>query len=112
MVLSDEGDTQLTEILFNLGYTPIIRTSMHEAINKLRHERFAAVFVNSDYGEIDALEFILNARDVDKETPIAVYGGSTNEYEEKFIDKQPDVYRLTDVPARRERKIRRFLNAL
>jgi DNA-binding NtrC family response regulator len=61
---------------------------MQQCLDKLVHERFAAVVIDRKLADADVLELILNVRDIDKTTPVAVIGRGKDEHiERKIIDQ-------------------------
>lgn len=85
LVLGSVTDRTLVDALFDLGFSPLVRDSMPSALSKLRCERFAAVLVDRDSADIDALEFVLNVRDIDEHVPVVVVGGSLDAGDEKAL---------------------------
>ena len=70
LILGSAKHQELKEILFDLGFIPIERRDMIQALEMLHHERFVAVFIDYDHVDIDALEFILNVRDMKLSLPV------------------------------------------
>jgi DNA-binding NtrC family response regulator len=50
--------------------------SFHEAITAMHHGKFAVIVLDPQAVNVDALEFVLNARDFDAEVPIVIMGKS------------------------------------
>lgn len=58
--------------MLNAGYVPLVREHIEQALRTLRHEQIEAVLVDARNAGVDALEFVLNVRDVDRIVPILV----------------------------------------
>ena len=93
-VLGQEYPNELAERLFDLGYVPLVRTKMQQALEVIRHEQCSAVVVDGDSPQLDILEFILNVRDVDGSLPIIVVGQPTDEHENRAVHKQQNTFVL------------------
>jgi hypothetical protein len=65
LVVGSVRDTQLSDAVFETGLTPVFRETILAAIAALRKEQFHAVVINPRCANVDALELILNVRDVD-----------------------------------------------
>jgi len=74
LVLGTSANGDLLERLFEVGLTPVVRSTMERALDALRRDQFAAVVVDRTAADVDTLEFILNARDVDESTAVFVLG--------------------------------------
>lgn len=98
LVLGDDDGSQLVETLFRFGITPIVHDDMRTGLNKLRHGRFDAIFVDRDHLEADVIEFALNVRDFDVHIPIIAAGKPANSYENRVLLQQPNVFVFEDVP--------------
>jgi len=46
--------------------------SFHEAITAMHHDKFTVIVLDPQAVHVDALEFVLNARDFDAEVPIVI----------------------------------------
>ncbi len=108
-VLSNNNQSTLVDTLFNLGYIPILRGAMLEALNKIRHEGFAAIFVDRHHINEDVLEFILNVRDIDAQISVVVVGESENRLEDKAIVNQHNIYLLKNNYKLLEREIEEII---
>lgn len=58
--------------LLSAGRVPLVRAGMREAVDTLRHEQIEAILVDTTSAELDALEFVLNVRDINESVPILV----------------------------------------
>lgn len=74
LILGSNENKELTEPLFELGLTAIVRESMQQALEKLRSGIFGAIIVDRQHAECDVLELVLNVRDLDEDIPIFVLG--------------------------------------
>jgi DNA-binding response OmpR family regulator len=102
LVLGSNDNQDLVDVLFDIGYTPIVRERMQGALDRLRHERFAAIIVDRDHVNVDVLEFTLNIRDFDEQTPVVVIGDSTDAQSDQVLLLQGQTFLLEkrDVPDR------------
>ncbi|NIR46881.1 hypothetical protein GWO43_00150 [candidate division KSB1 bacterium] len=85
LVLGGSEQSDLVETLFDMGFVPLVRKKMFRALEMIRHEKFAGVVVDRGNLEEDALEFVLNVRDIDEELPVIVVGNSVNESENEVL---------------------------
>lgn len=72
LIVGSPSNRELGERIFDCGFTPVYRETILRVIALLHRERFRAVVVDPETVRVDALELILNIRDVDEETPIVV----------------------------------------
>lgn len=109
LVLGTDEQDGLKNALFEVGYVPIVRSNMMEAISKLRHEPFAAVLVDRNHSEADTLEFILNVRDMDEQIPIVVFGSAENHNESRVLSSQRNTVLVGENYAKVKSEIKRIL---
>jgi hypothetical protein len=74
LVLGSYKEKKLNDALSDAGFRPVVRRSMREALDKIRHEAFVGIVVERDGVDVDVLEFVLNVRDYDADTRILVVG--------------------------------------
>lgn len=114
LVLGRYGNTDLIETLFNMGFAPLVRETLPEALDKLRHDRFAMIVVDRRHVDVDVLEFVLNVRDIDATIPVAVVGQSaTGGQEDKILCAQRRTYLIDKLegPHRLAQYLERVLGA-
>lgn len=111
LVLGNHARRDLVEVLSGLGFASQVRGSMQHSLDKLRHEKFAAVLVDLEFTRADVLEFILNVRDIDKEVPVVVIGTVKDERIDRMIVKQAHTRVLTEVE-NRDRFVEKLARAL
>lgn len=87
LVLTHDEHSDLIDTLFTLGYVPIIRQNMVSALKEIHHKSAAVVFLDVKFVAIDALEFIINVRDIDQHLPIVILNGSI-EGETEILNQQ------------------------
>lgn len=87
LVLTNDEHSDLFDTLFSLGYVPIIRHKMVSALKEIHHKSAAVIFLDVQFIEIDALEFVINVRDIDKHLPIVILNGSI-EGETEILNQQ------------------------
>ena len=112
LVLAEEC-AEITEALFGIGFTPLVCERMHGALDRLRHERFAAVVVDPTRMDVDVLEFVLNVRDIDAETPVIVVGESRDTQTDLVLQSQRQVILVgeSDASARPAEVLERVLSS-
>ena len=94
LILGTDHNRDLIEALFDCDFAPLVRKSIREALDRLRHERFAAIIVDRNHADVDVLEFILNVRDFDEQTPVVVIGFSTDAHSDQAILSQRRTFLL------------------
>ena len=94
LVLGSKERKNLMETIFDIGFTPLVRKSMEEALDELRHECFAAVIVDKEHlgHDIDVLEFILNVRDIKQQTPVFVLARLGSEQTKVLILSRRNIF--------------------
>jgi len=112
LVLGNHANRDLVEVLSNIGFAPQVWGSMQPSLDKLRHEKFAAILVDLKFTHADVLEFILNVRDIDKKVPVVVIGTVEDERIDRTIVKQAHTRVLTEIESRDRftEKLARALN--
>lgn len=95
LVVGNDEQRTLEQALDRMGLIPLVRKTIWEALDKLRRESFAAIFIERDSGTVDPLEFILNARDFDARTPIFVVGRFGRDQVDRALLQQQGI-RLLD----------------
>lgn len=109
LVLGEEERSELMEMLFELGYLPLMRKDILNALDKIRHEKCAAVFLDQSHEDVDVLEFILNVRDIDSRIPVIVVGQLEDESHRRIIFRQEHLFLLNGTPANLKRDIQKVL---
>jgi FixJ family two-component response regulator len=85
LVLGNHANRDLVDVLSNIGLSPQLWGSMQHLLDRVRHEKFAAIFIDRKFTRADVLEFILNVRDINQEIPVVVIGPVKDERAEKKI---------------------------
>lgn len=111
LVLGNHANKDLVNVLSNIGFAPQVWGSMQHSLDKLRHEKFAAILVDLKFTHADVLEFILNVRDIDKKVPVVVIGTVEDERIDRKIVKQAHTRVLTEVE-NRDRFVEKLARAL
>lgn len=97
LILGHTRESDLADALYDLGFLPLNRGDMFSALHEIRYGSFRAIFVCQNHAEIDALEFILNVRDFDEQTPIFVLRSILRASEKNLFLKQQNVLLFDDV---------------
>lgn len=87
LVLGNHAQRDLMQSLSRIGFVPQVWGSMRHTLDKLLHQRFAAVIVDRKFTNADVLEFILNVRDINQEIPVVVIGSGNDERIDRKISK-------------------------
>jgi len=87
LVLGNHANRDLVQTLSSVGFVPQVWGSMRHSLQKLVHQRFAAVIVDRKFTNADVLEFILNVRDINEEIPVIVIGPGNDERIDKKISR-------------------------
>jgi FixJ family two-component response regulator len=87
LVLGSHAQSDLMQSLSRVGFVPQVWGSMRHTLDKLLHQRFAAVIVDRKFTHADVLEFILNVRDINQEIPVIVIGSGNDERIDRKISK-------------------------
>jgi len=90
LVLGNHANRDLVQTLSRVSFAPQVWGSMRHSLDKLLHQRFAAVIVDRKFTHADVLEFILNVRDINREIPIVVIGSGKDEQMDQKIRRQGD----------------------
>ena len=107
MVMGSRRSRPLLEALDKAGVRPALEQSMPKALAALEQNRVAAVVVDRARVDVDALEFVLNVRDVDSRLPVLIVGRSDDRKSDATLAAQngthlvdePDSYDTSVVPA-------------
>jgi DNA-binding NtrC family response regulator len=87
LVLGNHANRDLVKTLSRAGFVPQVWGSMRHTLEKLVHNRYAAVIVDRKFTNADVLEFILNVRDINQEIPVVVIGFGNEERIDRKISK-------------------------
>lgn len=112
LILGNRKQQELNEMIFDLGFIPIEREDMIQALNMLHHENFSAVFINYNHVDIDALEFILNVRDMDLNLPVVIIGELKEKWEQSALKNQSQVHYFPELKNNQsfKTKVRRIVS--
>ena len=72
LVITNNENSETVKLISRLKLVPIIRRSILTAIEFLRHYEISAIVIDKTNQNVDAIEFILNAKDVARDVPIFV----------------------------------------
>lgn len=85
LVLGNHANRDLVDVLSDIGFVPQLWGSMQHSLDRVRHEKFTAIFIDRKFTHADVLEFILNVRDINQEIPVVVIGPARDERAEEKI---------------------------
>ena len=89
IVLRQRAAIELDQAVRDAGCSPIIVHTIAQALRALqRHVARAIVYDDADQ-QSDALEFVLNVRDVDRRTPIIIRAHHLTETQQQALRQQP-----------------------
>ncbi|MBN2132551.1 MAG: hypothetical protein JW741_23825 [Sedimentisphaerales bacterium] len=93
LLLGHHARQDLAEMLCGIGLEPEVRGSVPGALERLRWGHPAAVLIDRRFTRADALEFVLNVRDIEPTVPVIVIGTAND----KAVDRQIHEQRYTVV---------------
>lgn len=99
LVLGSYKEHRLNGALAQAGFVPVVRRRMDEALERVKHGRFACIVVERNWVDVDVLEFVLNVRDYDARTRVIVVGNSGDPVTDEALNSLHDtlnVGRVTD----------------
>jgi CheY-like chemotaxis protein len=88
LVLGHHARHDLAEMLHGIGIQSEVRGSVAGALERLRRGRLAAVLVDRRFTRADALEFVLNVRDIEETVPVIVIGAANDKGADQQIRRQ------------------------
>jgi len=91
IVYGADEHSELVEIITRAGYLPVIRSNVLNILRLIRHSDFIAIIIDSDNLKEDALELILNVRDINVEIPIIWAGHNISRFEKNILNEQQNV---------------------
>jgi hypothetical protein len=96
LVITDDENSDIVRLFFRHRIIPITKRSILSAIYVLQHLDIVAVIIDKELQNVDTLEFILNARDIDRKVPIFVSNSITNQEDWKIIKNESKVVVFKD----------------
>ncbi|MBD3257984.1 hypothetical protein GF377_06090 [candidate division GN15 bacterium] len=90
VVLEDRDHRNLSRVLTQWGYSMIVVDDMIKALDRIDHYDLAAAIVNHD--DMDALEFVLNVRELDETLPVIIIGSQLEQDVEQVLRERQPVY--------------------
>ncbi len=97
LVVEDLDDGRLVDSLIGLGFAPVARDKMHQALIKLERGSFSFIVLDREYEAIDPLEFVLNVREKDNSIPVIIVGNSEDKPYNDLLRNQRNVHTLAEV---------------
>ena len=73
------------------------KETISQAVDTLRHGRYAAVVIDRTHSVTDIIECVLNLRDMDEDVPVVAVGGGYLSEEEKVLPRQPRVWMFKEM---------------
>lgn len=84
LVITDDENSKIVRTLLKYKIFPVIRRSIPSAIQILKFLNVGAIIIEDEHKSVDTLEFVLNIRDINLNTPILI----SNRYQKhKVINK-------------------------
>lgn len=102
LIIAPDSNSPCVGLCSSMSFVPLLRCRLHLAIVTLRRQRPAAVWIDATRPEIDALECILNIRDMDRITPVFVLGGRAYREGAQRAMRQARVYQVHSLAVLRE----------
>ena len=72
MIISDNENSEIIRKISKRKISTIVRRTILAAIDILRHYDLSAIIIDKENQQFDALEFVLNIRDIDRRVPIYI----------------------------------------
>lgn len=95
VLLVDENVCEkLSNRLYQLGYHVKTSASMPSTLFKLRHEPLKAVFICCETTDIDAVELLLNIRDINPHIPFVLVNCPVKKRELQWILNQKSTFSI------------------
>ena len=91
LVVGTTQDTELLELVFDMGLVPVFRQALQTGLTALQSKRFAAIIVDAGSPTMAALEFVLNVRELTRDTPVLIAGLRRASREEAVLQELPEV---------------------
>jgi len=88
LVLGHHARQDFVEMLHGIGIEPEVRSSVPGALERLRRGQLVAILVDRRFAHADALEFVLNVRDVHETVPVIVIGAANDKDADQQIRQQ------------------------
>ena len=76
LFMAGNVDRRLADFVRDLGFEVRVHANMQRALAQLRHRQLAGIVVDPARTDLDVLEFVLNVRDVDDQTPVLFLGSA------------------------------------
>ena len=92
LVLGSERQTKLIGELENVGLEPMVYEGLQDSVQVIKQEEIVGILVDTKHGDVDALEFILNARDVSLDIPIAVISRKLKKRDKSVLANLPNTF--------------------
>jgi DNA-binding NtrC family response regulator len=105
LVLTNNEQSDLVNTLFDVGYVPLIREKMTSVLKDIHHKCVAVIILDLQCIEIDALEFVINVRDIDQHLPVVIVNGKNIEGKKQILN-QHNIFFISNVYD----QIKKFLN--
>lgn len=100
LILGSKTHCRWVDALFDSGLDPVVEETIQDAVDEVRHDRFAVIVVDRPHAAEDVLEFVLNVRDIDEETPILAVGRGRTVIDEGILRRQRGVEVLERITPR------------
>jgi hypothetical protein len=92
LVLGSERQTKLMGELHNVGLEPLVHEGLHDSVQAMKQDEVVGILVDTKYGDVDALEFILNARDISLDVPIVVISRKLSKRDKSVLVNLPNTF--------------------
>ncbi|MEE4310559.1 MAG: hypothetical protein V2J62_01705 [candidate division KSB1 bacterium] len=94
LVLTNDVESNILITLSKLGVDPAIRTEMGTVLRDVHHKRAKMIFMDLNNCDDDALEFVLNVRDIDQHLPVIIVDGSMEG--RRHVSEQANVFLISN----------------
>ena len=99
LVLGQKERSDIARLLYEQGFTPLVRDNMQKILEKLGHDDITAVVMDTDNASTDIIEFVLNVRDINQDVPIVIVGTEVTANEVQALERQHNIVILNEYSA-------------
>jgi hypothetical protein len=92
LLLGSTSRRVLLDELEHAGFDPTVCTHHTTAVTELMQSDVAGILVDAQATGVDLLEFILDVREIDLHTPVAVLGNGLSRREAAILRRLPNTY--------------------
>lgn len=92
LLLGSTDRRVLLDELHHAGFDPTVCTHHTTAVKEFMQDDVAGVLIDAKVTNVDVLEFILDVREIDLHTPVAVLGNGLSRREAAILRRLPNTF--------------------